>query len=98
MKRVILLCDLVVSLVMPWQTSMSAAEKVSHPVQAPIAEDYVIGVEDVLFVAVWKNPDLSRGFGYLTICSFHSFNIRSFIAVCAIQKILQGSLLKFLCF
>jgi len=24
------------------------------------AEDYVIGVEDVLFVSVWKNPDLSR--------------------------------------
>ena len=59
-KRVILLCGLVVSLVMPWRTAMSAAEQVSHPVQAPISEDYVIGVEDVLFVAVWKNPDLSR--------------------------------------
>jgi polysaccharide export outer membrane protein len=25
-----------------------------------LAGDYVIGVEDVLYVAVWKNPDLSR--------------------------------------
>jgi len=24
------------------------------------ANDYVIGVEDVLFISVWKNPDLSR--------------------------------------
>lgn len=43
------------------------AERGVMAVAAPAAEavaeaqdDYVIGVEDVLFVSVWKNPDLSK--------------------------------------
>jgi len=43
--------------------SLSAAEEPEPepvPAGAPVDDDYVIGVEDVLFVSVWKNPDLSR--------------------------------------
>ncbi|HEY3176024.1 MAG TPA: polysaccharide biosynthesis/export family protein [Candidatus Polarisedimenticolia bacterium] len=39
-------------------TGALAGPQAAEPVAD--SEDYVIGVEDVLFVSVWKNPDLSR--------------------------------------
>lgn len=65
MKRVILLGGLLLMAILPtgilpWPAAVWAAESEALPAEAPLAEDYVIGVEDVLFVSVWKNPDLSR--------------------------------------
>ena len=54
-----LLC-LILSGPLAWPVAMLAAESAPLPTEAPLSEDYVIGVEDVLFVSVWKNPDLSR--------------------------------------
>lgn len=59
MKRVILLGGLCLSALLARPMMALAAEPEPVPVEA-LSEDYVIGVEDVLFVSVWKNPDLSR--------------------------------------
>jgi len=44
------------------RTTMEGVPGASSPsvAAAEATSDYVIGVEDVLYVAVWKNPDLSR--------------------------------------
>jgi len=60
MKSIILLGGLILSSLVIWPVAARAAETGALPTEAPLAEDYVIGVEDVLFVSVWKNPDLSR--------------------------------------
>ena len=40
--------------------ALPAAAPVSLPAAAPVSSDYKIGIDDVLTVSVWQEPDLSR--------------------------------------